>query len=227
MATYPSSSTHSHTPRPRRNQTPSCPPAPPQQQQRQKLQPNPTSAACSVVLTRRVAAGPLPLTHLLDCVRTTASGPHTARRRRAAYATIRTGRMRWADTDSEDSDDEFQTHPSRGSVVNTAMIDLSVSGCNFCLACTLAIVGAEALLALLHLCAVRLFSPHLSYAPGIDCFCHPCWPCLTHDVHSLDVHFFFCSVLTDHPFSLTRIYAAGCGASQRGERGTIRFQFIQ
>lgn len=36
--------------------------------------------------------------------------------------------MRWADTDSEDSDDEFQTHPSRsGNVVNTAMIDLSVS----------------------------------------------------------------------------------------------------
>ena len=33
--------------------------------------------------------------------------------------------MRWADTDSEDSDDEFQTAGS--GVVNTAMIDLSVS----------------------------------------------------------------------------------------------------
>lgn len=41
--------------------------------------------------------------------------------------------MRWADTDSEDSDDDFQTGPSR-SVVNTAMIDLSVSYCScFCL----------------------------------------------------------------------------------------------
>ena len=33
--------------------------------------------------------------------------------------------MRWADTDSEDSDDEFQTAGS--GIVNTAMIDLSVS----------------------------------------------------------------------------------------------------
>jgi len=33
--------------------------------------------------------------------------------------------MRWADTDSDDSDDEFQTH---GNVVNTSIIvDLSVS----------------------------------------------------------------------------------------------------
>lgn len=33
--------------------------------------------------------------------------------------------MRWADTDSDDSDDEFQTH---GNVVNTSlMVDLDVS----------------------------------------------------------------------------------------------------
>ena len=35
--------------------------------------------------------------------------------------------MRWADTDSDDSDDEFQTH---GNVVNTSlMVDLDVSVC--------------------------------------------------------------------------------------------------
>lgn len=33
--------------------------------------------------------------------------------------------MRWADTDSEDSDDEFQTHGS--GVINTSMINLDVS----------------------------------------------------------------------------------------------------
>lgn len=38
--------------------------------------------------------------------------------------------MRWADTDSDDSDDEFQTH---GNVVNTSlMVDLDVSA--FCMA---------------------------------------------------------------------------------------------
>ena len=41
--------------------------------------------------------------------------------------------MRWADTDSEDSDDEFQTHTSSrvggAGVVNASLIDLSVSCC--------------------------------------------------------------------------------------------------
>ena len=128
--------------------------------------------------------------------------------------------MRWADTDSEDSDDEFQTHPSRGSVVNTAMIDLSVSRCNFLFGLHTCNRWLQRLFAsFVAISALCTLWPDLSYAPGIDCFCDPCWPCLTHDVHMSA--FFMLYVLSDHPFSLTRMQRDAAPVKEEEEEQSV------